>query len=69
MQGKHLTQKERFYIEKRHGEGVSQSGNHRPGACSSPLNYQLGTQTQYRPHFQRRLLLQKSGYSGPGAAS
>ncbi|WP_440865643.1 helix-turn-helix domain-containing protein [Symbiopectobacterium purcellii] len=25
MQGKHLTQKERFYIEKRRGEGVNQA--------------------------------------------
>ncbi len=27
MQGKHLTQKERFYIEKQRGEGINQNGS------------------------------------------
>lgn len=70
MQGKHLAQKKQFYIEKRRGEGVNQATIAREfNPLRSPLDYQQRTQTQYRPHFQRRLLLPEGAYVGPGAAS
>lgn len=68
MQGKHLTQKERFYIEKRRAEGVNQATIAReldlPRSTVS-----RGTQTQHRSYFQRFLFVQKGGHFGPGTAS
>ena len=62
MQGKHLTQKERFYIEKRRGDGINQA------TIAKELELPRSTiTTQYRPHLQRALLLQKGVYSVSGA--
>ncbi|XYX40275.1 helix-turn-helix domain-containing protein [Candidatus Erwinia dacicola] len=50
MQGKHLTQKERFYIEKRRGKGINQATIARElnMSCSTILG--LHQEGAFHPH-------------------